>query len=404
MAAIQDLKLSGKKVLIRVDFNVPLDKDGNITDDTRMRRALPTLKYLLEKGASLIIISHLGRPRKNLNEDGSIDKAKFTLRHIVPHLTELLGVHVKFTPQCVGALANEACDEMIKGEVTLLENTRFEAGETIGDKELGREFASLADIYINDAFGTAHREHASTATVARYFTNENKAFGFLMEEEVKNGNKLMHEAEKPVTAIVGGAKVSDKILLIEKLMEFADNILIGGGMSYTFFKSQGLQIGKSICEDEYLDLARELMVKAEKTNTKIYLPVDTVIADAFSATANTRIVKSTNIDPEWQGLDIGPEAREDYRKVLLGSKSILWNGPVGVFEMELFEKGTLFLAEAIAEATDNGAYSLIGGGDSVSAVNKAGVSDRVSFISTGGGAMLEFLEGKTLPGIAAMNE
>ena len=402
MALLTDLDLKNKKVLVRVDFNVPLDKEGAILDDTRMVKALPTLKYILEQGGTIIVMSHLGRPLKDLNEDGDVKKGKYTLKHLVPHLTELLGVHVEFAENCIGDSVLTTCAEAHKGEVILLENTRFHKGEEKGDENLAKQLASLGDIYINDAFGTAHREHASTATIAKYFDADHKAFGFLMGEEVKNGSKLLFGAEHPVTAIVGGAKVSDKIQLIEKLMEFADNILIGGGMSYTFLKSQGKEIGNSLCEDDYLELATKLLKKAEETSTKIYLPADSIVADKFAADAETKIVSNDKIEKGWMGLDIGPQAKETFREVLLKSKSILWNGPVGVFEMEAFAKGTLYLAEAIADATDAGAYSLIGGGDSVSAVNKAGVSDRVSFISTGGGAMLEFLEGKKLPGIAAI--
>ena len=404
MANIRDLDAKGKNVLIRVDFNVPLDDEGNILDDTRMVKALPTIRYMLDQGATVVIMSHLGRPLKKLLPDGSIDIEKFTLKHLVVHLMELLEVHVEFLPNSHSKETLDACKIARKGEVILLENTRFYPGETKGEEEIASQFAQLADIYINDAFGAAHRAHASTSTVAKYFAPENKAFGFLMEEEIKNGSLLLNNPTRPVTAIVGGAKVSDKIQLIEKLMEFADNILIGGGMSYTFLKSQGYEIGNSLCEDDYLELASKLLEKAESTGTKIYLPQDSIVADKFAADAETKIVSNEKIEKAWMGLDIGPQAKETYRSVLLASKSILWNGPVGVFEMEAFAKGTLFLAEAIAETTDNGAYSLIGGGDSVSAVNQAGVSDRVSFISTGGGAMLEFLEGKTLPGIAAINE
>lgn len=402
MANIRDLDLKGKNVLIRVDFNVPLDKEGNILDDTRMVKALPTIRYVLDKGATVLIMSHLGRPLSKLLPDGSLDVEKFTLKHLVHHLMELLGVHVEFLPNAHTKETLDACKLATRGEVILLENTRFYPGETKGEEEIASQFAQLADVYINDAFGAAHREHASTATVAKYFSRENKAFGFLMEDEIKNGSILLNNPTKPVTAIVGGAKVSDKIQLIEKLMEFADNILIGGGMSYTFLKSQGYEIGDSLCEDEYLELAASLLEKAKTIGTNIYLPQDSIVANKFAADAKTKIVNNEKMEEGWMGLDIGPQAKETYRDVLLASKSILWNGPVGVFEMEAFAKGTLFLAEAIAEATDNGAYSLIGGGDSVSAVNQAGVSDRVSFISTGGGAMLEFLEGKTLPGIAAI--
>ncbi len=404
MANIKDIKFDGKKVLIRVDFNVPLDAEGKITDDTRMQRALPTLKHVLDNGGTLIIMSHLGRPQKKLTSDGKIDIEKFTLRHIVEHLEELIEVHVEFVSDPFGENGKEVCDSLKRGEVVLLENTRFHKGESKGDEEMARKLSALGDIYINDAFGTAHRAHASTTTVAKFFTKENKAFGFLMQEELVNGHKLMNEAEKPVTAIVGGAKVSDKIQLIENLMNFADNILIGGGMSYTFFKSMGLEVGKSICEDEFTELASKILEKANATNTKIYLPVDILIADDFSNNANTSIVAKDSIPPEWEGLDIGPDTIKDYHDVLMNSKSILWNGPVGVFEMETFANGTNSLARSIAEATEAGAYSLIGGGDSVSAIADVGLTDKMSFISTGGGAMLELLEGKTLPGVAAIEE
>lgn len=404
MADIRDINFSGKKVLVRVDFNVPLDENGNITDDTRMRRALPTLSHILDNGGSLIIMSHLGRPQKKLTPEGSINVEKFTLAHLVDHLEELLEVHVEFVSDYSGEAGKKVCEVLNAGEVVLLENTRFQKGESKGDQDMGRSLANLADIFVNDAFGTAHRAHASTTTVATFFTKENKAFGFLMEDELKNGNQLMNEAEKPVTAIVGGAKVSDKIQLIENLMNFADNILIGGGMSYTFYKSMGLSVGDSICEDEFVPLASKLLKKAEETNTKIYLPEDIKISDAFDNNANTEIVAKDAIPDNWQGLDIGPQAMADFREVLLTSKSILWNGPVGVFEMPTFAEGTNSLAQSIAEATDAGAYSLIGGGDSVSAIADAGLTDKMSFISTGGGAMLELLEGKTLPGVAAIEE
>ena len=402
MADIRDINFNGKKVLVRVDFNVPLDENGNITDDTRMRRALPTLSHILDNGGSLIIMSHLGRPQKKLTPEGKIDTDKFSLRHLVDHLEELLEVHVEFVNEPLGTAGKEVCESLHNGEVVLLENTRFDKGESAGDQEMGRALANLGDVFVNDAFGTAHRAHASTTTVATFFTKENKAFGFLMEEELKNGNQLMNEAVKPVTAIVGGAKVSDKIQLIENLMNFADNIIIGGGMSYTFYKSMGLSIGNSICEDEFVPLAAKLLKKASETNTKIYLPEDIKISDAFDNDANTKIVSKDAIPDEWLGLDIGPQAMADFREVLLNSKSILWNGPVGVFEMPTFAEGTNSLAQSIAEATEAGAHSLIGGGDSVSAIADAGLTDKMSFISTGGGAMLELLEGKTLPGVAAI--
>ncbi len=402
MADIREIDFNGKKVLVRVDFNVPLDKDGNITDDTRMQRALPTLRHILDNGGSLIIMSHLGRPQKKLTEDGLINVEKFTLKHLVEHLEELLEVHVEFVSEPFSDQSKTICSALEIGDVVLLENTRFHKGESKGDEEMGKALADLSDIFINDAFGTAHRAHASTYTTATFFSQENKAFGFLMEDELKNGYQLMNQAEKPVTAIVGGAKVSDKIQLIENLMNFADNILVGGGMSYTFYKSLGYPVGDSICEDEFVPLATKLLEKAEQTNTKIYLPEDINIADAFDDDANTRIVSKDEIPDKWQGLDIGPLTMAVYREVLLESKSILWNGPVGVFEMPNFAKGTNSLARSIAEATENGAYSLIGGGDSVSAIAEAGLTDKMSFISTGGGAMLELLEGKKLPGVAAI--
>ncbi len=402
MANIRDINFSGKKVLIRVDFNVPLDENGNITDDTRMQRALPTLRHILDNGGSLIIMSHLGRPQKKLTDEGKINVEKFTLAHLVDHLEELLEVHVEFVNQPLGEVGKETCSALKNGEVVLLENTRFHKGESKGDKDMARSLADLGDIFVNDAFGTAHRAHASTTTVATFFDRDSKAFGFLMEDELKNGYQLMNEAQKPVTAIVGGAKVSDKIQLIENLMNFADNILVGGGMSYTFYKSMGFSVGNSICEDEFVPLAAKLIEKAKETNTNLYLPSDITVSDAFDNDANTKIVPKDQIPAEWEGLDIGPQTMADYREVLLNSKSILWNGPVGVFEMPTFAKGTNSLAQSIAEATDNGAYSLIGGGDSVSAIADAGLTDKMSFISTGGGAMLELLEGKTLPGVAAI--
>ncbi len=402
MAAIQDINFEGKKVLVRVDFNVPLDENGTITDDTRMRRALPTLKHILDAGGSLIIMSHLGRPQKKKTAEGEIDVQRFTLKHLVDHLEELLELHVEFIDDPISSAAKEVCSSLQRGEIVLLENTRFHSGESSGDEELAKNFAALGDIYVNDAFGTAHRAHASTTTVAKFFTKEHKAFGFLMADELFNGNKMMTEAEQPVTAILGGAKVSDKIQLIENLMNFADNILIGGGMSYTFYKSLGYSVGNSICEDEFIPLATALLEKAASTNTKIYLPEDINAADKFDNDAATKIVSKDKIPANWQGLDIGPKTMEIYKDVLLNSKSILWNGPVGVFEMPSFAKGTNSLAESIAEATENGAYSLIGGGDSVSAIAEAGLTEKMSFISTGGGAMLELLEGKTLPGVAAI--
>ncbi len=396
------LDYSGKKVLIRVDFNVPLDDEYNITDDTRMQKALPTLKHILEDGCSLIIMSHLGRPLKKKKDDGSIDVEKFTLRHLVPHLSELLGVEVKFCEETVGEKATEAVEKLEKGEVLLLENTRFNEGETNGDEELAKQMAALGDVYVNDAFGTAHRAHASTTQVAHHFAADEKEFGLLMEAEIKNAEKVLHDSERPLTAIVGGAKVSDKIGLLEKLIDFADNIIVGGGMAYTFMRAQGGKTGNSLVEEDKIDLAKELLEKADGKGVKIYLPEDSVVADKFAADAATHNADSDAIQDGYMGLDIGPKARAVFADVLTNSKTILWNGPMGVFEMEAFANGTKAVAQAVAQATEKGAFSLVGGGDSVAAVNQLGLADEVSYVSTGGGAMLEFLEGKELPGIKAI--
>ena len=404
MAAIKDLDVKGKKVLVRVDFNVPLNDDKKITDDTRIARAAPTVRHLLEEGAAVILMSHLGRPQKEKTADGKIDEDKFSLEPIVSTLEDYIGCQVTFVNDTVGETARKAAKEVEPGQVLLLENTRFNSGEEKGDEELAASMAALADVYVNDAFGAAHRKHASTATVAERFPADKKAFGFLMEAEVEGAQKLLVKPARPVTAIVGGAKVSDKILLLEKLLDFADNIIIGGAMAYTFSLAQGGKIGKSLVEKDKTDTALELLEKAKANNTNIYLPVDTVVGQEFSNTTPSRIVKAGEIDDEWEGLDIGPESVKNFSKVIAESKSILWNGPMGVFEMSNFAKGTNAIAEAVAKATqENGAYSLIGGGDSVSAVNQAGLADKVSFVSTGGGAMLELLEGKELPGIAAIN-
>ncbi|MCL4106708.1 UNVERIFIED_CONTAM: hypothetical protein GTU68_048152 [Idotea baltica] len=384
-----DLDFNKQKVLVRVDFNVPLNSNNEITDDTRIKKALPTLKYVLDHGGSLILASHLGRPLKKKNDDGSINVEKFTLKHLVGHLTETLGVQVNFSSDCVG-------------EVLLLENTRFHDEEGQGDVKFAKQLASLADIYVNDAFGTAHRAHASTTTVAQFFDSEHKCFGYLMESEIANATKLLNNPKHPVTAIIGGAKVSDKIQLIDKITEFADHILIGGGMSYTFLKAKGGSIGNSLFEEDFVELAGKLIEKCKQKGVELHLPQDSVIADDFNNDANLKTVASMEIPEGWMGLDIGPYAIEDYRNVILKSSTILWNGPVGVFEMTSFAKGTFSVAKAVADSTQNGAFSLIGGGDSVSAINKSGLSEKVSFISTGGGAMLEFLEGKELPGIKAI--
>lgn len=397
-----DINLKGKKVLVRVDFNVPLNSEFAITDDTRIQKAVPTLRHILEEGGALILMSHLGRPLKKKKDDGSIDVEKFTLRHLVAHLTNTLGVQVQFATDCTGEDAIAKANDLHAGEVLLLENTRFHAEEGNGDEAFAEKLASLADVYVNDAFGTAHRAHASTATVAKFFTEENKSFGYLMNAEIENAAKLILDPAKPVTAIIGGAKVSDKIQLIDKITEFADNILIGGGMSYTFLKAKGGKIGNSLFEEEYVELAKELLAKCEQKGVQLMLPSDSLIADAFSGEANTKFVSSMEIPDDWMGLDIGPHAIDDYKNVIMNSKTILWNGPVGVFEIEKFAKGTFSVAQAVADSTQQGAFSLIGGGDSVSAINKSGLSEKVSFISTGGGAMLEYLEGKELPGIKAI--
>ncbi len=394
--------LSGKKVLIRVDFNVPLDKEHNITDETRIIRALPTIRAVLDQGGSVILMSHLGRPQKNTLEDGSINRQKFSLKHLVPRLSERLSLEVKFSNDTVGTMAFDKALALRPGEVLLLENTRFEAGETKGDEELAAKLAKLADVFINDAFGAAHRSHASTTVVAKFFEPEDKSLGLLMQNEINSAKKVLNSPARPFTAILGGAKVSDKIQLIEKLIDFSDNILIGGGMTYTFIKAKYGDIGNSLVETAYVDLARELMEKAADRNVSLLLPEDTIAGNKFSRDADTMICDTMKIHDNWMGLDIGPEAIETYSKVISESSSILWNGPLGVFEFEKFSNGTFSIAKAIAAATDKGAFSLIGGGDSVSAINKSGLADKVSFISTGGGAMLEFLEGKTLPGIAAV--
>lgn len=400
---LKDLDVAGKKVLVRVDFNVPLDEDKHITDDTRIVKAVPTLRYLLEQGAAVILMSHLGRPQKKKNENGTVDKDAFSLEPVVTTLEDHVGCQVTFVPDTIGDEAVAAAAAIEPGQIILLENTRFYAGEEKGDEDLARQMAALADVYVNDAFGTAHREHASTATVARHFGDDAKAFGLLIASELEGAKRLLNNPERPVTAIVGGAKVSDKILLLEKLLDFADNIIIGGAMAYTFSLAQGGKVGKSLVEADKTDKALEFLDMARKNKTVVYLPVDTIVGKEFSNETPREIVKAGAIGDEWEGLDIGPETVKEFSAVIAASKSILWNGPMGVFEMPNFAVGTNAIAEAIAKVTqDNGAYSLIGGGDSVSAVNQAGLGDAVSFVSTGGGAMLELLEGKTLPGIKAI--
>lgn len=399
---IMTIDFKDKTALVRVDFNVPLNKDYEITDDTRMRSALPTIKQILGQGGAAILCSHLGRPGKKTKEDGSIDVERFTLQHLVNHLADLTGAEVQFCEETVGTKATAMATALKPGQILLLENTRFNAGEKKGDPTFAKALADLADVYINDAFGTAHRAHASTTTVANYFTAENKSFGLLLAKEIENASKVLNTPEHPFTAIVGGAKVSDKILLLEKMVEFVDNIIVGGGMAYTFMKAQGGSIGNSLLEEDRLETARQLLETAKEKGVNIYLPEDSIIADNFAADANAKEANSMEVPDGWMGLDIGTKARAVFSQVIKDSKMIIWNGPMGVFEMEKFANGTLTIANAVAEATDNGAFSLVGGGDSVSAVNKSGLSDKVSFVSTGGGAMLEFLEGKELPGVKAI--
>jgi phosphoglycerate kinase len=396
------MQYKGKKVLVRVDFNVPLDANYTITDDTRIRAAIPTIQKIRADGGAVILMSHLDRPLKKLNEDGSINVNKFTLKHLIPRISELLGVKVDFANDCLGAEALEKSAALHSGEVLLLENTRFYAGEEKGDVEMARKLASYGDIYVNDAFGTAHRDHASTATMAQFFDKNHKGFGYLMEAEITNAEKVLHHAERPSLAIIGGAKVSDKILILERMIDVVDSLIVGGGMAYTFMKAMGGNIGNSLCEDDKLELAAKLIAKAKAKGVQLLLPQDSIIADKFAPDANTQIVDSKNIPDGWMGLDIGPNAIDAFNDIVLQSKTILWNGPMGVFEMEKFANGTKSIALAVAKATKNGSFSLIGGGDSVAAITQMGLEDEVSFVSTGGGAMLEFLEGKELPGIAAV--
>ncbi|HUC80661.1 MAG TPA: phosphoglycerate kinase [Flavisolibacter sp.] len=395
MSKFQQTNFNGKKALIRVDFNVPLNDQYSITDDTRIRAAIPTIKKILADGGSVILMSHLGRPKEGPTE-------KYSLKHLVAHISELLGTEVQFAADCIGDEAAQKAAALKGGDVLLLENLRFYKQEEKGDKDFAEKLSKLGDIYINDAFGTAHRAHASTAVIAQFFSPENKMFGLVMEGEVSSAEKVLHSAEKPFTAIIGGAKVSDKILIIENLLERATDIIIGGGMAYTFYKAMGGQIGKSLCEEDRLDTAKQLLEKAEAKGVCIHLPADSIIADKFAEDADVSSSLSTNIPDGWMGLDIGVMACDMFTKVLHASKTILWNGPMGVFEMEKFQHGTKTIAKAVAEATEKGAFSLVGGGDSVAAVNQFGYADKVSYVSTGGGAMLEYFEGKELPGIAAV--
>ncbi len=398
MSAFADYHFASQKALVRVDFNVPLNDQYVITDDTRMTSAIPTIEKILNDGGSVILMSHFGRPK-----DGPTEK--YSLKHILPHLKELLaGRTVLFADDCIGTDAIQKASALKSGEVLLLENLRFYKEEEKGDKNFAEKLSKLGDVYINDAFGTAHRAHASTAVIADFFPTGKKMFGLLMESEVASAETVLHSKEKPFTAIIGGAKVSDKILIIENLLDRATDIIIGGGMAYTFMKAQGGSIGNSLCEEDRLETAASLMEKASKKNVNIHLPPDSVIADKFDAHAETSAAPSNHIPSGWMGLDIGPNACNQFANVIHHSKVILWNGPMGVFEMEKFQHGTKAIAKAIAEATANGAFTLVGGGDSVSAVNQFGYADKVSYVSTGGGAMLEYFEGKSLPGIAAIKD
>jgi phosphoglycerate kinase len=395
MKTIDEYNFSGKRALIRVDFNVPLNDKFQVTDDNRIRAALPTINKILKDGGSVILMSHLGRPKEGPED-------KFSLRHIVDHLSEKIGVKVQFANDCIGQEAIDKAKNLKPGDVLLLENVRFYKQETKGDEEFSKKLASLGDVYVNDAFGTAHRAHASTTIASNYF--KDKFAGYLLYSEVANAKEVLENAKKPFTAIMGGAKISDKIQIIENLLDRIDVLIIGGGMAYTFFKAMGGKIGSSLVEEDSLDLANELIKKAKANGVDLKLPIDSVIADKFDNEANIKIANNNAIPDGWMGLDIGPEAIAVFTKSIETSKTILWNGPMGVFEKPNFAKGTKAVAEAIVKATSKGAFSLIGGGDSAAAVNSLGYGDKVSYVSTGGGALLEYMEGKVLPGVAALEK
>lgn len=404
MKTIDTINFDGKKALIRVDFNVPLDKKTlAITDDARIRAAVPTIHKILNDGGAVILMSHLGRPLKKLKEDGTVDIEKHTLKNVVSRVSELIGKPVLFASDCIGAEASQMASALKAGQVLLLENLRFYKEEEKGDIGFAQKLSAYGDVYVNDAFGTAHRAHASTAVIAQFFPQA-KCFGYVMAKEIANAEKLMHNAEHPFTAITGGAKVSDKLLILENLINSVDNLIIGGGMAYTFLKSMGYEIGSSLCEDDRLELCQQLIKKAQAKGVKLLLPIDSVVADAFSNDAAHKVCNNKLIEKGWMGLDIGPEATSEYANIIAASKTILWNGPMGVFEMSNYEKGTKGVADAVVAATKKGAFSLIGGGDSAAAVAQFGYENEVSYVSTGGGALLEYFEGKELPGIKAINE
>lgn len=396
MKTIDNVNFKNKKVLIRVDFNVPLNEAFEVTDTNRIEAAKPTIEKVTKDGGVAILVSHLGRPKGEKND-------AFSLRHIVAKAQEVLGAKITFVEDCIGESVKQAVENSQPGDIILLENLRFYAEEEKGTESFAAALASFADFYINDAFGTAHRAHASTTIVAQFFPND-KCFGYLLAKEIESINKVLHSDEKPVTAILGGSKVSSKITIIENILDKVDHMIIGGGMAFTFVKALGGSIGNSICEDDKLDLALRIMEQAKEKNVQIHLPIDVVAADAFAADANTQIVDVKAIPAGWQGLDVGPETLASLKKVILDSKIILWNGPLGVFEMDKFANGTIELGNFIAEATKKGAFSLVGGGDSVAAVKQFGLAPKMSYVSTGGGAMLEMLEGQLLPGIKAIQE
>lgn len=393
MKTIQDLNFKGKRALIRVDFNVPLNKSFEVTDDNRIRATIPTIKKILKDGGSCILMSHLGRPKEGPED-------KYSLKHTIKTTEALLGVSVKFASDCIGEEGYKLSGALKPGEVLLLENLRFYKQEEKGDVAFAEKLSKHGDVYVNDAFGTAHRAHASTTIVAQFF--KDKCAGYVMAAELDNAKKVLENSVKPFTAIMGGAKISDKILIIEKLLDKVNHLIIGGGMAYTFFKALGGNIGNSLAEADKLDLAKELIQKAKAKGVELHLPIDSIAGDKFDANASTQIVNNNSIPDGWMGLDIGPQATQVFSKVIEESKTILWNGPMGVFEMEKFEKGTKAVAEAVVRATSKGAFSLIGGGDSAAAVAKFGFEEKVSYVSTGGGALLEYFEGKVLPGVAAL--